>query len=281
MEKRPKIIAVEMHKGGVGKTTTSLNLAAGLSSFIKKRVLLIDLDNQMSLTSWLTPLDKETEESNASNDSLNYPSIYDYMIDEAATKGKKIPFSPVHINENLDFIPADIQLAVIDMKLSNVMEREKILKKFLKRTASEYDIVVLDCPPALNILTYNACICADHIIAPINLDKLSLRGLDMLVEDTIASLQQTELCPNINLSGIVINKFDLRSNLAKKIHQTLLDKYGDKVMDTKLRNTVTHQESVSESCDIFNYVTKFPSRNAAGANDCFALTKEIYDKLKL
>lgn len=247
---KAKVFSFSQHKGGVGKTTTTATLGAALAQKGNK-VLVIDLDAQQNLTYSL--MNAEPEES-----------IYDSL-----TLNKPIPI--VYINENLDLVPASIELAKAEIDLSTRMARERILKNLLDTIKDKYDFIFLDCPPSLGIVTTNALVAADKLIIPMTAEVLPLKGLKML--DEVVDEVKKLVNHNLEIGGVLLNRFDKRKTLNIEILNTLYKTYGNKVFETKIRENIALAETAMTGKTIFEYAPK-----SNGAKDYLALADEFVEK---
>lgn len=203
-----RIIAVVNHKGGVGKTTTTINLGSALQEQ-GKRVLLVDMDPQASLTtSLVTP----------SPDLLNFTLS---ELIESVCNREEISYSTTIVTaEGMDVIPSKIDLCGSEIALQSVISRETVVKRLLKPLRDQYDYILLDCPPSLGVLTVNALSAADSVIIPVNPDYYSPQGLKLLLR-TIGDMQDT-INPTLTIEGILISKTDRRASFYKDV-QLILD----------------------------------------------------------
>ncbi len=211
-----KIISVVNQKGGVGKTTTTLNLAIGLSNAGKK-VLAIDLDPQGSLSISL---------GIATPDEINttIASLFELLM-----KGEDIEAGEgiLHHEENIDFIPSNIDLSTIEINLIHAINRENILKKYLKRYEDIYDYIIIDCSPSLGILTVNALACSHELVIPIQAQYLSVKGMEQLMH-TIHKIKR-EINEELHIKGILITMADLRTNFTRDIISAVHETYDSNI----------------------------------------------------
>ena len=196
-----RIIAVANQKGGVGKTTTAINLAACLAEAGKK-VLTIDLDPQGNMTSGLG-VDKNAVEN----------TVYELMLDECSIKESMTDT----VVEGMQIIPSNVNLAGAEIELLGINEKEYILKNAVDYVKDDYDFIIIDCPPSLNMLTINAMTTANSVLVPIQCEYYALEGLSQLIH-TIDLVQQ-RLNPDLAIEGIVFTMFDVRTNLSVQVVQ--------------------------------------------------------------
>ncbi len=251
------IISVVNQKGGVGKTTTVISLAAYLGKK-KKKVLVIDMDPQSNSTSSMGIDETKLEQS-----------IYDVLIDE-----KPIDEVIVKTNtQNVDICPTDINLAGAEIELVSQISREQILKTALSSVKDRYDYIIIDCPPTLGLLTINALTASTDIIIPILGDYLSLKGLSLL-NDTI-NLVKKKLNPEISLLGVLLNMYDGRTQLARQVKEEVIKYYGDKVFKTEIPRNVRLSEAPSYGQTISDY-----DKKSKGGLAYEKLAKEVISRTK-
>lgn len=255
--KKTRIITFANHKGGVGKTTTTASVGTILSKEDKK-VLLIDLDAQANLT-----------HSIAAKSSIER-TIYDALIGEVSKENSQLPIYP--INNNLDIVPADLALANTDLQLSAAMARERILERLLKQVSSQYDYILIDCPPSLGLLTLNAIVASDTVIIPLVAEVLPFQGLTM-IKDFIEMIKEN-INPNVSIGGILLTRWE-NSNLSKQIEEGLREQREIKVYNTKIRKNIKVAEAPLECVNIVEYAPK-----SNGAIDYMSYTKELIETLK-
>ena len=245
-----KIIAVANHKGGVGKTTSVANIGAALARR-GKRTLLIDLDAQQNLTFFFLK-DEESIEV----------SVYDALTGNAA-----LPV--LQVRENLYLTPSSIDLARAELDLSGRIAREFILQKLLQPIAKDYDFILLDCPPSLGVVTYNALVACTDLYITLTAEALPYKGLTML-EEVVEELKG--LNSGLSISGVFITRYNNRS-LNNMVVEQIRERYGSKVFSTKIRENIAVAEAPLEGLDIFAYA---PESN--GAKDYESLTEEILSR---
>ena len=254
-----KVIAVTNQKGGVGKTTTTVNLGIGLAN-LGKKVLLIDSDPQGSLTI-----------------SLGYhePDELDVTLADLVTEvveEKEISFSEaiLHHTEGIDFIPANIELSALEVNLVNVISREYMLKCLIDKVRDNYDVIIIDCMPSLGMLTINALVAADSVLIPVQAGFLSVKGLEQLIK-TIGRIQK-RINKGLVIEGILLTMVDSRTNYAKDVAKLVYDTYSGivPVFETTIPMSVRAAEISAEGSSIYEYD---PKGKAAVAYK--ALTEEV------
>ncbi|BAP84789.1 chromosome partitioning protein ParA [Paucilactobacillus hokkaidonensis JCM 18461] len=246
------VIALANQKGGVGKTTTSVNLGACLAQ-MGQRVLLIDIDPQGNATSG-TGIQKATIEQD----------IYDVLINE-------IPLKDVILKTNhagLDIVPATIQLSGAEVELTSMMAREIRLKDEIGAITDQYDYILIDCPPSLGLLTINAFTASNSILIPVQSEYYALEGLSQLL-NTI-KLVQKHFNPALKIEGVLLTMFDARTNLGQQVNAEVQKFFGEQVYDTIIPRNVRLSEAPSHGLPIIDYDPK-----SKGAQVYMALAKEV------
>ena len=250
-----KIIAIANQKGGVGKTTTSVNLAASLG-VLEKKVLLIDADPQANATSGLG-IDVEQVE------------VGTYQLLEHTSSAEEciIPTSA----PNVDIIPAHIDLVAIEIELVDKDERESMLKKAITHLKPAYDYIIIDCAPSLGLLTLNALTAADAVIIPIQCEYFALEGLGKLL-NTIKSVQKIQN-PELDIEGLLLTMYDSRLRLSNQVVEEVQKHFNDMVFTTIIQRNVKLGEAPSYGESIINYDV-----SSKGATNYLSLAKEIITK---
>lgn len=254
-----KIIALANQKGGVGKSTTTINLGAGLAKSGKK-VLLIDADPQGNLT---TMLGIHQPDELSATLAANLEKI---ILDKPLDREEGI----LHCEEGVDLLPSNIELSATEVNLVNTMSRETVLKTYLKEIRSSYDYILIDCMPSLGMLTLNALTAADSVIIPVQSHYLSAKGLEHLLK-TIRKVQR-QLNPKLQIEGILLTMTQSRTNFSKEIGELLRNTYGRNIhiFQSEIPFSIKGAEMSAYGKSIFSFE---PKGRVAAAYENF--TKEV------
>jgi chromosome partitioning protein len=244
------VISLLNHKGGVGKTTSAINIGAGMAE-LGKKVLLIDLDPQANLTIALgIPRQKYT--------------IYEALRGESE-------LVPYQLKEGVDVIISTLDLSGAEMELINEAGREFLLRELLQPVMEEYDYIIIDCPPSLGLLTLNALTSSRYVIIPLQTEFLALQGLAKIKQ--VIDKVKFRLNKGLEIAGVVATMYDSRKILNRDVVETIKKFFGEKVFATMIRDNVSLAEAPAQRKDIFEY-----HRHSAGAEDYLALSKEIIER---
>ena len=238
-----KVIAITNQKGGVGKTTTTVNLGVGLSLFHDKKVLLIDADPQSSLTVALGNRNPDEFE-------LTLSTVMDAVIDDRELDENT---GILHHREGVDLLPSNIELSGMETGLFNIMSREYVLKSYVDTVRKNYDYILIDCMPSLGMMTINALAAADSVIIPSQPSFLSTKGLNLLLH-SISKVKRS-INPNLRIDGILLTMVDSRTNHARDIIESLRQTVGQKinVFDTEIPHSVRAAECSLTGESIFTH----------------------------
>ncbi|AHE62752.1 ParA family protein [Borrelia parkeri] len=248
-----KIISIINQKGGVGKTTSAINIAYSIT-LLNKKALLIDIDSQGNTSSGVNILRKEDTNS-------SYELIY-----------KKQKITPIK-NFNLDIIPSSLKLALLEKELIHELARENFLKNALEQyKQDDYDFIILDCPPTLSILTINALVASKYLLIPIETEFFAFEGINQLL-DTITAVKQIN--QELEITGVFINKYDSRNKSKEKYIDYLKKVFKEKFLNTKIRKNISISKSQEENIPVYMY-----NKESNAAKDFLELTNEIMEKIK-
>lgn len=252
-----RIISVANQKGGVGKTTTTVNLGACLA-FEGKKVLLVDIDAQGNATSGVGIRKPDVVKD-----------IYDVLVNEESIEEAILPSS----REGLDIVPATIQLAGAEIELTSMMARESRLKSALKEIRDRYDFILIDCPPSLGHLTINAFTASDSILIPVQCEYYALEGLSQLLNTV--RLVQKHFNPGLKIEGVLLTMYDARTNLGAEVVEEVRRYFQENVYDTIIPRNIRLSEAPSHGLSIIDY-----DPSSRGAQVYLALAKEVLAREK-
>jgi len=239
-----RIIALCNQKGGVGKTTTSINLAASLAEYGRK-VLAVDFDPQGALSAGL------------GIPTHDIPTVYDLLLDTKRDAHEAIVHTGV---EGLDLIPANIDLSAAEVHLVNEVARETILSRVLRQVAGEYDVILIDCQPSLGLLTVNALTAAHGVLIPLECEFFALRGVALLIE-TIDKVRD-RLNPSITLDGLLATMYDARTLHSREVLERVVEAFGDDVLETVIGRTVKFPDASVSGVPITEFAPEHPAAQA-------------------
>ena len=242
-----KVISISNHKGGVGKTTSAINIGAGLNK-LGKKILLIDLDHQANLSQSLGLIDQDR-------------NIY------GALRGEYKPH-PITVIKGLDVIPSTLDLSGAEVEMSGEAGREYILKEIIEPFRASYDYILIDSPHSLGLLTINSFTASDEVFIPLQAQYLALQGLTKLLE--VIDKIKKRLNKELKVGGVFITQYDNRKVLNRDVVASIEAHFKDKVFKTKIRDNIALAEAPSQGLDIFRYNSK-----SYGAVDYLLLCKEI------
>ena len=250
-----RIIAIANQKGGVGKTTTAINLSASLAEKGRK-VLAIDMDPQGNMSSGLG-LDKNSIDG----------TIYDMIIGEADVE------EVIHKNtiENLDILPSNVDLSAVEIEMIDVENKEFVVKNSIQKIRNNYDYVIIDCPPSLSLLTVNAMTTADSVLVPIQCEYYALEGLSQLIHTV--ELVKDRLNPVLEIEGVVFTMYDARTNLSLQVVENVKDNLEQNIYKTIIPRNIRLAEAPSFGTPINQYDPR-----SAGAESYMRLAEEVISR---
>lgn len=255
------VISIAIQKGGSGKTTTALNLTAALRE-MGRSVLLLDLDPQCNLT----------QSMGIRNDPK--PSIYDILDLEASGENPDLMEVVREVN-GIAFAPASLELAKAELKLVSVYGREQLLKNLLEPIRDKYDYILIDCPPAVGMLTINGLVASDYVLLPMQAEYLPMKGLvsfmDIYKKDVVGKRLNTTL----KVLGILFTRFDARNSMTPRIVELLGNLFGEHMLRTKIRTNIALAKAQENGLDIFRF-----DRMSRGALDYMSLAVELEERLE-
>jgi len=246
-----KVISLCNHKGGVGKTTSTLNIGAGLHK-LGKKILMIDFDPQANLTQSLGIFDPQ---------HTIYGNIREFY-----------PLTSISILPGWDLIPSTLDLSGAEVELSSETGREYILREIIEPVKMQYDYIYIDSPPSLGLLTINALTASDELYIPLQPEFLALQGFFKLLQNVITKVHK-RLNENLKVGGIFITQYDSRTVLHRSVIHTIENQFQDKIFDAKIRKNIALAEAPTKGLDIFRYDPK-----SNGAEDYLQLCHEIMAK---
>ena len=244
-----KVISISNHKGGVGKTTSAINIGAGLNK-LGKKILLIDLDPQANLSQSLGLIDQDR-------------NIY------GALRGE-YKLQPIEVIKGLEVIPSTLDLSGAEIEMSGEAGREYILRELIEPIRGSYDYILIDSPPSLGLLTINSFTASDEIYIPLQAQYLALQGLTKLVE--VVDKIKKRLNKDLKIGGVIVTQYDSRKVLNRDVVATIQDHFKDEVFKTKIRDNIALAEAPTQGVDIFRYNPK-----SYGAEDYLSLCRELLE----
>ncbi|MEO5831834.1 MAG: ParA family protein [Nakamurella sp.] len=240
-----RVIAVCNQKGGVGKTTSTINMGAALAGY-GRRVLVVDLDPQGALSAGLGVASHQLDRT-----------IYNLMLERSTQIGDILVPTQV---PGMDLLPANIDLSAAEVQLINEVGREQTLGRALRPVLHAYDYILIDCQPSLGLLTVNALACSNAVVMPVAAEYFALRGVALLI-DTIAKVQE-RINPDLSIDGILVTLYDGRTVHSRDVVATLVDQFGETVYDTVISRTVKFPETSVAGVPILSYAPDSPASEA-------------------
>ncbi len=253
--KKAKVIAVANQKGGVGKTTTAINLPAALAE--TRKILVIDSDPQGNATSGLGAFQPQKKGKN----------LYHLYTDKVSKPAEVV----VKTTENLFLLPSNIDLAAVEVELISEIGRETVLKEKIKPYKKKYDYIFIDCPPSLGLLTINALTAADEVLIPMQCEYFAMEGLSQLI--TTWKTVKKKLNSRLDINGLVFTMYDKRNNLTRDVAAEIKKHFAEKLYKTVIPRNVRLSEAPSHGCSIFEY-----DKSSPGAKAYMQLAEEFLNK---
>ena len=250
-----RIIAIANQKGGVGKTTTAINLSATLAEAGEK-VLAVDFDPQGNETSGLG-LEKEKIQN----------TVYEMLVGECDIENCLVK----EIQKNLDLLPSNVNLAGAEIELLEIRNKEKLLKNYLEKVKDQYDFITIDCPPSLSLLTINALTAADTVLVPIKCEYYALEGLNQVLKTV--KLVKKKMNPSLEMEGVVFTMYDARTNLSLQVVESVKAALNENIYNTIIPRNVRLAEAPSHGMPITVYDSK-----SAGAESYRMLAAEVISR---
>lgn len=250
-----RIIAIANQKGGVGKTTTAINLSATLAEAGEK-VLAVDFDPQGNETSGLG-LEKEKIQN----------TVYEMLVGECDIENCLVK----EIQKNLDLLPSNVNLAGAEIELLEIRNKEKLLKNYLEKVKDQYDFITIDCPPSLSLLTINALTAADTVLVPIQCEYYALEGLNQVLKTV--KLVKKKMNPSLEMEGVVFTMYDARTNLSLQVVENVKDNLNQNIYKTIIPRNIRLAEAPSYGMPINLYDPK-----STGAESYMLLAEEVIHK---
>ena len=253
------VVSIAMQKGGSGKTTTAINLAAALQQEGKK-VLLVDADPQANLTQSLGFIEEQEK------------NLYTELKKAIAGENTAPEAAVLPTTSGLSLIPASIELASAELELVSVYGREKVFSWILEPLISQYDFVFIDCPPAIGMLTVNALVASDYVLLPLQAEFLPFKGLQSFLRSF--HMIKKQLNPALQIAGYVLTKYDPRKSMTQRVRDELVETFGKQVFETRIRTNIALAQAQEKGVDIFTY-----DKRCNGAQDYALLAAEFSEKI--
>ncbi len=249
------VIAFVNHKGGVGKTTCTLNIGAGLAR-AGKSVLLIDADAQANLSTSLGLTDDEPI------------TLYDVLY-ERNTLEEAI----IHRDNEMDIVPSCLDLSLVESELTNAFEKERLLRYALEPVREHYEYILIDCPPAFDLCTKNALVAADKIYIPVSAEFLPLKGLSKILE-YVNLVRKKRANPTLTVAGVIVTRYNKQQTICRQVVEVLQEQFPNQVFTTYIRENVALKEFPAAGQDIFRYAP-----NSLAAKDYGSLVEEVLQQI--